>query len=152
MNLATHSTCRVRGKRSTGCTSTARYPCSVSQRESRAAVAALQLTITTVRGAICSMASSVAVSQPLRGGSTTITSGRVPSAASRAAAAPASSQRKSARSRGSPSRAAVALAPSTACGTISTPNRRRQSGSMESPIVPIPQYRSSKKSSGCKPA
>ena len=87
-------------------------------------MAALQLTITTVRGLICRMASSVAVSQPLRGGSTTITSGRAPSAASRAAAAPASWQRNSARPFGSPSRAAVACAPSTAWGTKYDPNYR----------------------------
>ena len=48
------------------------------------------------RGAICTIACRVARSQPLRGGSTTITSGCCPSAASWAAAAPASWQRKSA--------------------------------------------------------
>ena len=55
---------------------------------------------------------------------------------------------KSALSAARPRRAAVSFAPSTAWGTTSTPTRRRQSGSIESLMVPMPQYRSSKKSSG----
>ena len=38
------STCLVLGKRSTGCTFSARYPCSSSHLASRAAVEGLQLT------------------------------------------------------------------------------------------------------------
>ena len=49
-------------------------------------------TITTRRGAMSSTACRVAPSQPLRGGSRTMMSGRRPSLARRAAARPASSQ------------------------------------------------------------
>ena len=121
-------------------------------RVSRAEVAGLQLTITMVRGAICTMAASASALQPLRGGSTTTTSGRRPSAAKRAAAAPASMQENSALPSGRPSRAAVLRASSTAWGTTSTPTSLPQSACIESPMLPMPQYRSSRKSPGRSPA
>src|SRR5690625_869857 len=75
---ATNSTCEVCGNISTGCTSFVRYPPSSKIRKSRANVDGLQDTYTIRFGSIPIIASNALTSQPFRGGSTTITSGRNP--------------------------------------------------------------------------
>ena len=86
----THSTCPVRGKKSAARRTLSAYPRPQRYAASRAAVAGLHEIMTIRFGDIVRQASSVTVSQPLRGGSSTIISGCVPSAANFAAISPAS--------------------------------------------------------------
>ena len=92
---------------------------------------------------IASMASGCI---PLRGGSTTMQSGRTPRRASSAAAAPASAQRNSTFSM--PFRSAFRRAFSIASGTISAPMTCAAFRARHRLIVPAPQYRSSTRSEG----
>src|SRR5699024_7745515 len=76
----THSTCIVCENISTGCTSWVLKPPSSNIRKSRANVDGLQDTYTIRFGCMLIIALSNASSQPFRGGSTVITSGRKPCA------------------------------------------------------------------------
>lgn len=90
------------------------------------------------KAAICSQAS---LPQPLRGGSTIITSGRRLRECSIRAASAASAQMNSQFVM--PFARAFCFAFSIASGTISTPIIFFAVRAIESPIVPAPQYRSS---------
>src|SRR5699024_606095 len=79
-NNATLSTCIVCENISTGCTSWVLKPPSSNIRKSRANVDGLQDTYTIRFGCMLIIALSNASSQPFRGGSTVITSGRKPCA------------------------------------------------------------------------
>ena len=83
------------------------------------------------------MAAITSSASPLRGGSTVITSGRGPSAASFAATAEASPQKNSAFV--TPLRAAFSFASAIAYGTTSAPMTRFACRAIVSVIVPAPQ-------------
>ena len=85
--------------------------------------------------------STTSGASPFRGGSTTTTSGRTPSAFSRAASAPASPHSNRVLSA-SPFRRAFPRASATAWGTTSTPMTRAACSARVRLMVPIPQYSS----------
>ena len=137
VNRTTHSTCAVLGNRSTGVASSTSYPSSLNTAQSRASVAGSQETYTILSGAIFAAALIVCSEQPLRGGSRTITSGRLPSPRSFSAASPASAQINRAFSM--PFAAAFFFASSIAGATVSMPISSSALSAIESPIVPAPQ-------------
>src|SRR5690606_24229112 len=146
----TVSTCPLCGNISTGCTSTVRKSPSSSTRRSRASVDGLQLTYTTRFGRIAMIASSSERSQPLRGGSTTMTSARIPASRQRGSSSSALPTANSALVM--PFSSALRSASSIASGTISTPYTFFARCARNNEIVPIPQYASITVSSPVKAA
>src|SRR5699024_3264224 len=143
---ATTSTCAVWENMSTGCTSCVLNPPSSKILKSRANVDGLHDTYTIRFGCMSIIACSNASSHPLRGGSTTITSGRNPCCVHHGMTFSAWPTKNSAFVM--PFSFAFIFASSIASGTISTPYTFFAFCARNNEIVPIPQYASMTISSG----
>ena len=136
----TVSTCTVCGNISTGCTSFTVYPFSTKNFISLAKVAGLHDTYTTRGHCIATITSNSSCSQPLRGGSTTMTSALMPFLCISGMTFSDSPKIKSTLS--TLLSTAFSLAFWIACGTISTPYTFFAFSLKNKDMVPIPQYAS----------
>ena len=144
----TVSTCTVLGNRSTGVASTVLYPSESNTAQSLASVAWSHETYTTLSGFIFTTVSISSFEQPFLGGSRMTTSGFRFSLSRASAAADASAQIK--RAFFMPFISAFVFAFSTASGIIYAPITSLTLSAMDSPIVPAPQYKSSRTASGVR--